>query len=163
MPDVLIVAAPGADEAVARTLAALVEGVVAGAVGRVAILAGGRDPALARIAESVGCDLLEDPAALAGRGGWLVVLPAGALPRPGWPAVLEDLLRRGGPLAAALAFRQIDAGLAARLRWLADRQALPVGGLVAGADLARLRVGRRGLRWAGPVRRTRLEAARWQG
>lgn len=86
-------------EPAAATLATLVEGVVAGALARVALWPRVRDKALESLAEEAGCALLDGaghPAYLPFSAPHLLVLPGGALLSPGWPATLEAEARRIG-------------------------------------------------------------------
>jgi hypothetical protein len=169
MIDALVIARPPqgpgtSAEAAARTLATLVEGVVEGLLGRVALVGPDADPELRRLAEAAGCALAADPAALSGRAaGWLLALPAGTLLLSGWPARLEDSLRRGLAPGEALAFRPEDAGWTEPLRNLMRPGRMPAGGLLPGGGLAALRLNADPLRWTGRVRRGGERAARWRG
>jgi hypothetical protein len=137
MFDAVVIAGADAEPA-ARTFATLVEGVVDGMVRRATLASHDDTAGLRALADAAGCRI----ALGVSKGGFgdalegnletphVIVLTAGALLPPDWPARLrQDLQRRGAPPPdAGLAFR--PDGLVARLRVaaaLTSRGRLPLG------------------------------------
>ncbi|MGL5116387.1 MAG: hypothetical protein ACRC7G_12160 [Beijerinckiaceae bacterium] len=91
-------------EATARTLACLVEGVVAGTILRATLVAEQPSPAFSQISDAAGCDLA---ISIAGRSAHattphVLLFADGAMPQPGWPErLLAEMSRRGAPVADA--------------------------------------------------------------
>jgi len=99
----VVVFAKGPVDALAATLGALVAGVAEGLVGDAVIVASGRDPAVAQIADAVGARLLvaeDDPwrrAVALVRGDWILFLEAGDVPGEGWIRILERFVALSPP------------------------------------------------------------------
>ena len=119
------------EPALALTLARLVEGALDGLVGDVALVDAVGDPLAAALAEEGGCALLsaagEAPAGVwrrgveATRGAFILALPSGLAPRPGWAGAARETLAlaaAGGGSARAVfpGAAPAGAGLLARLR-----------------------------------------------
>lgn len=137
------------EPALALTLARLVEGALDGLLGDVALVDAAGDPLAARLADEGGCVLVRAAAGSAGegwrealaqtRGAWILALPSGVAPRPGWAGAARETLAlaaAGGASPGALfpSAPPPGAGLLARLRrrpamlLAARRQALASGG-----------------------------------
>lgn len=114
--------APGAIEALADTLSALVAGVAAGLVGDAVIVAADpADPELAVMADSTGAALAArgaDPwasAAALARRPWLFCLEAGDVPAEGWIRTLDRFTGTAPPEVALGRLPRPHAPWAARL------------------------------------------------
>lgn len=91
-------------EALATTLSALVPAVADGLIGDAVVLAAGRDPAVARVADAMGAELLvtaadppwQEGAALA-RREWCLCLDDGDVPSEGWIRALERFVALSPP------------------------------------------------------------------
>jgi hypothetical protein len=144
----------------ARTLATLVEGVVA-------IVALGAGVALDPLADAAGCGIVRamDIPTLSSvlSTPHVIVLPAGALLPPGWPDQLaSDLTRFGAPGALESVFFRPEA-LAARARlgvstWI-GRYALSHGALVPRSAVLTTGFNAVALRAPGAVRMAKLTVA----
>jgi hypothetical protein len=87
-------------DATARTLACLVEGVVAGVIARATIAVETPSEELDRIADVSGCDVAQGFANLASQAHTphALVFADGALPAPGWPKrLMAEIARKGLP------------------------------------------------------------------
>ncbi|GHC71307.1 hypothetical protein [Limoniibacter endophyticus] len=88
-----VVVVPADDpEALARTLAVLVEGVLEGVICEAFVIDEGLEAASLEVADQAGCMLMKNrPAEIAAamRGEWLLVLEAGAIPGEGWVQALS--------------------------------------------------------------------------
>jgi hypothetical protein len=87
-------------DATARTLACLVEGVVAGVIARATIATDASSNELERIADAAGCDLAKGFSELPGlaKTAHALVFSDGAMPGPGWPErLMAEIARRGPP------------------------------------------------------------------
>ena len=119
------------EPALALTLGRLVEGALDGLVGDVMLVDAVGDPLAAALAEEGGCALLSGAGAARGegwrrgleatRGAFVLALPSGLAPRPGWAAAVRETLAlaaAGGKAAAALfpGAPPEGAGFLARLR-----------------------------------------------
>ncbi|WP_018261263.1 hypothetical protein [Methylobacterium sp. WSM2598] len=151
---------PGAIEALADTLSALVEGVAAGVVGDAVIVAAdAADRDLALVADRTGATLVArgaDPwaaAAAVARRTWLLCLEAGDLPAEGWIRTLDRFTGTAAPDLLVGRMRRAHAPLpqrlAARIEALAGTRRVRAGDVVRRDALAA------GLPFAGrrPVRR----------
>ncbi len=103
-------------------LAALVEGAAAGLVRELVISDGGSSDATRAIAEAAGATWIDGPPGRGGQlgrgvaasaGDWLLILHSDTVLAPGWVAVVENGMARGGPGYFRLRFRA--SGLAPRL------------------------------------------------
>lgn len=117
-----IIAAHNSERTLVPTLAALVPGATSGLLGEVIIADGGSSDATAEVADIAGCRFISSgeplgkrlkAAALTTRTPWLLFLPAGCVPEPGWIAAADRFMetadRLDGPMRAAV-FRPPGAG-----------------------------------------------------
>ncbi len=121
----VIIPTRNAERALVPTLAALVPGVVAGAVRDVIVADGGSTDATAEVAELAGCSLVASPAPLgvrlreaaaAGRGDWLLFLRPGAILQAGWVSETIQFAEEApgaGHHARAAVFRRASGGRSA--------------------------------------------------
>ncbi len=132
----------------ARTISAIVPGIAEGLVGDGHVLATTTTPQIEAVADAAGCDLhagsLVDTLKTAlshARGSDVLLLPAGAMPEPGWWLEVADHLRRqagANDTEAVFSYGSTAAGpfarfaehFAAVLRQMA-RRPTPRQGLVA--------------------------------
>jgi hypothetical protein len=148
-----IVRSRGTVMPLAATLTALVEGVTAGLVGHAVVIAPDEaaESECLRLAEAMGADLVVATgsaegdwraAAEAARGEWLMLLEAGEMLEPGWPAALERHAITGAGRPGVVPRGGLN-GLAERML-LGLTAARTASGLVAprGPFVARLPLGR---------------------
>lgn len=125
----VIIATHDSEHALVATLAALVPGATTGVVREVIVADGGSRDETEQVADIAGCRFLSSTEPLAARlkaaaarsrGKWLMFLPAGVVPGPGWIdetiAFVEETGRQGQTRAAV--FAPGGHGLAALLRRL---------------------------------------------
>jgi len=120
-----IIATDESEQALVRTLAALVPGVTAGLLGDVVVADAGSSDATAEVAEVAGCRFIasRDPlgarlkaAAATTRAPWLMFLRAGSVPETGWESAAERFIEASGGLAQARAAVFRPLGVADLLR-----------------------------------------------
>jgi glycosyltransferase involved in cell wall biosynthesis len=103
----VIIEARDAEEALARTLATLVEGAVEGVLREVIILDGGSADATAEMAEEAGCAVLIGvgfaQAIAQAKGRWLLFLEPGARLAEGWAGAVDAYIGKHGAMPARFA------------------------------------------------------------
>jgi hypothetical protein len=129
----VVIEAPGDDGVLGATLASLVEAAAEGFVRDVVVACRGAPEGVRRIADAMGCEIVEGGRREAlglVRSDWILVLAPGVRLEPGWfheAAMFIERARRSGRTEAAI-FRQCvdDYGPRARLAglWLALRSRL---------------------------------------
>jgi len=106
----VIIAAYDSERALVPTLAALVPGATGGLLGEVVVADGGSRDATAEVAEIAGCRFMTSAAPLGARlkaaaastrSPWLLFLPAGCVPDPGWIATAERFIEATDALDGA--------------------------------------------------------------
>lgn len=158
-------ALPLRNDAVARSLASLVESCVQGLIAD-AVLVGAPQRGLDRVADEAGCTLIESPVVEAGfaqalelaRRDWVLALRAGYAVERGFADEVNDAFAYGAA-DRALVLRAAPSSLLTRL---SPRLAEPVGIIAqksalraaATADLKRLAKTLRGAELSCPARRT---------
>ena len=161
----VVIEADQNDEALARTLAALVGAAAEGVVRDVAVVVtGSAPPAIATIIDAFGCQAVSGGLAEAirvARGPWLLVLPVGAELEPTWwrdAMHFIDRSDRQPAIPALAAFTPVvqETGFAARLREWRLRLALRrgTGGLLARKDMLSLPARHRPIRLRTAIDRT---------
>lgn len=111
----VVIATDNCERALLPTLSALVAGAAAGVVRDVTVADAGSKDGTVTIADAAGCRVISAPAAPAGarmkaaaaaaRSGWLLFLPAGVVPGPGWVAEVARFVEQGeteGSVRAAM-------------------------------------------------------------
>ncbi|ACL60897.1 hypothetical protein [Methylobacterium nodulans] len=153
--------APGAIEALADSLSALVAGVAAGVVGDAVIVAGDpTDRDLALVADRTGAALVargRNPwvaAAAVARRPWLLCLEAGDVPAEGWIRTLDRFAGTAAPDTVVGRLRRAHAPLRARLA--AQWEALAGTRRVRAGDVVRREALASGLPFRAPKRVRRL-------
>lgn len=114
----VIIATHDSERALVPTLAALVSGATAGIVREVIVADGGSRDETEAVADIAGCRFLSSSeplgvrlgtAAATARGSWLMFLPAGLVPGPGWVDEVGVFTEEdGGRRAATFASTQRD-------------------------------------------------------
>jgi len=106
----VIIAAYDSERALVPTLAALVPGATGGLLGEVVVADGGSRDATAEVAEIAGCRFMTSAAPLGARlkaaaastrSPWLLFLPAGCVPDPGWITTAERFIEATDALDGA--------------------------------------------------------------
>ena len=108
------------ENALAVTLAALVQGAVEGLVAEVVILDRGSRDGTAQLADAAGCRFLENPdlrdVVRAARGDWLLLIEPGARPLLGWVDHIGQHMAAGRQAARLKPSREYRLPFMARLR-----------------------------------------------
>ena len=108
------------ENALAVTLAALVQGAVEGLVAEVIILDRGSRDGTALLADAAGCKFLENPdlreVVRAARGDWLLLIEPGARPLLGWVDHIGQHMAAGRQAARLKPSREYRLPFLARLR-----------------------------------------------
>lgn len=108
------------ENALAVTLAALVQGAVEGLVAEVVILDRGSRDGTARLADAAGCRFLENPdlreVVRSARGDWLLLIEPGARPLLGWIDHIGQHMAAGRMAARMQPSREYRLPLLQRLR-----------------------------------------------
>lgn len=138
---------PGAIEALADTLAALVGGVAAGVVGDAVIVAPVETPDVARVVDATGATFVHAPlsadpwaeGARHARREWCLCLEAGDVPADGWIRSADRFAGLAGPEIAVARLRRPHAPLLhrllARIDAVAGTRSVRAGDLVRRAAL----------------------------
>ena len=107
----VIVATHDSERALVATLAALVPGATAGIVREAIVADGGSHDETEQVADIAGCRFVSSPQALGvrlkaaaaiARGPWLMFLPAGLVPGPGWVDEMLAFMEKNEPRRAAV-------------------------------------------------------------
>ena len=108
------------ENALAVTLAALVQGAVEGLVAEVVILDRGSRDGTAQLADAAGCKFLENPdlrdVVRATRGDWLLLIEPGARPLLGWVDHIGQHMAAGRQAARLKPSREYRLPFMVRLR-----------------------------------------------
>lgn len=108
------------ENALAVTLATLVQGAVDGLVAEVVILDRGSRDGTAKLADAAGCKFLENPdlreVVRAARGDWLLLIEPGARPLLGWVDHIGQHLAAGRQAARMRPSREYRLPFLARMR-----------------------------------------------